>query len=61
MQKLKGILIDYEVSVRSVVFIIVSIILFVILWNMINIPILKAFIIFTGAVGIGSAVIGTSN
>lgn len=44
-----------------VVFIIVSIILFVILWNMINIPILKAFIIFTGAVGIGSALIGTSN
>ena len=44
-----------------VVFIIVSIILFVILWNIINIPILKAFIIFTGAVGIGSALIGTSN
>lgn len=43
------------------IFIIVSIILFVILCNMINMPVFRAFIIVTGAVGIVSAVVGTSN
>lgn len=43
------------------VFIIVSIVLFIVLWNMINMPVFRAFMLVTGAVGIGSALIGTSN
>ncbi|MCH5357579.1 hypothetical protein [Limosilactobacillus reuteri] len=43
------------------VFIIVSIVLFIVLWNMINMPVFRAFMFVMGAVGISSALIGTSN
>lgn len=43
------------------IFIAVSLILFVVLWNMINMPVFRAFIIVTGIVGIVSAAVGTSN
>ncbi|MBD8088096.1 hypothetical protein HUK49_09265 [Limosilactobacillus sp. c11Ua_112_M] len=42
-------------------FVVVSLLLFIWLWNMINVPALRAFMVLAGSVGIVSALIGETN